>query len=169
MCFIESMTYDLMWSHQIFILALGGLPWWHHTMGDVLSPQASTASSRRDLALAGNGKTHTQHILGVWLETFSISATEGNPEPQPGFALKRVLLLKSTEQWLNSCLHLLQRTARDRGTEHHICTTLLPQNFGEHKEKESNCKDFYHLTYSTTTKHFSEQHGKQIGFYLSSR
>lgn len=161
MCFIESTTYDLIWPHQIFILALGRLPWWHHTMRDVLRPQASIVSSRRNLALVGDGKTHT-HVLGIWLETSSISVAEGSPEPQPGFTLKGILLLKSTEQCLNSCLHLLQGAARDRDSKHHICTTLLPQNFGEHKAKESNCKDFYHWTYSTTTKHFSQQYRKQI-------
>lgn len=76
--------------------------------------------------------------------------------------LKGVLPLKSTEECWNVCLHLLQRTVRDRDSKNHICTMLLPQNFGEHKAKKRNCKDFYHWTYSTTTKHFSKQYRKLI-------
>lgn len=58
-CFIESKTYDLIWSHQNFILGLGRFPWWHHTLRHVLSPQASIVSSRRDVASVGDRKIHT--------------------------------------------------------------------------------------------------------------
>lgn len=151
------------------------VPYWKHDIWfNLISPDSHSSSQKvalvtshhawcpqptgihcglyKKLGFSWDGKTHT-HILGVWLETSSISATEEPKNLGLGLHWREFLLLESTEQYWHSTSTSSCQTTFDQ---------VPSQNFGEHKAEESNCKDLYHLTCSTTTKHFSEQYRKQI-------